>query len=278
MKKVFNSNAQLSHAWANQLQDEGRGSNMFFEGPAIYSYGYHYEIARFVIANNNEKVCFVNSNGYSNTTAKHTNHVHNAIPDGIKVFKVPFNSSNKLNIDLLTDVVSKLIEKVDQQLTQQLKARSDFKFFYDAYQNFEAIIEICELFGIEKPLYPTDWEAAKLKSKHLRETKKEREEKKAAKKLEKSIELLTKWLNHEYNGQLYDIPVHLRISKDGQLIETTKGAKVDKLEALKLLFKLRKGENVNGYKLDGFTVIENNNEAVKIGCHTISWNIINQIF
>jgi len=88
---------------------------------------------------------------------------------------------------------------------------------------------------------------------------------------------LTKWLNHEYNGTLYNIPVHLRVSNDGKLIETTKGAKVQMSEALRLLSKLRNGEDVNGYKIDGFTVIENNADRVKIGCHEISWNIINQL-
>ena len=48
MKKVFSSHASLSHAWANQTHEIGKASAMFFEGPVIYSWGYHYEIARFI--------------------------------------------------------------------------------------------------------------------------------------------------------------------------------------------------------------------------------------
>jgi len=45
MKKVFSSHASLSHAWANQTHEIGKASAMFFDGPVIYSWGYHYEIA-----------------------------------------------------------------------------------------------------------------------------------------------------------------------------------------------------------------------------------------
>jgi hypothetical protein len=62
MKKVFSSHASLAHAWANQTHEIGKASAMFFDGPVIYSYGYHYEIARFIQAPNGEKVCFINSN------------------------------------------------------------------------------------------------------------------------------------------------------------------------------------------------------------------------
>ena len=60
MKKVFSSHASLSHAWANQTHEIGKASAMFFEGPVIYSYGYHYEIARLIDAPNGQKVCFIN--------------------------------------------------------------------------------------------------------------------------------------------------------------------------------------------------------------------------
>ena len=100
---------------------------------------------------------------------------------------------------------------------------------------------------------------------------------KELKKLEKSQGLLSKWLNHEFNGQLYDIPVRLRLSKDGKQIETTKGAKVETAKALVLLEKLQKFDAV-GENINGFTVIENTLDHVKIGCHVIAWPVINQVF
>lgn len=276
MKTVFSNNSQLAHAWANQLQNFGRGSSMYFEGNIIYSYGSHYQIAQVIASPNCTKVYFVNSNGYSNSTAKHTNHVVNAIPDYFPLFKVPFKN-NKFNVEDLPLIIDNMMLKGKNHLTDQINARSYFGHFAAASQLFEDVDLICELFDLPKPKLPDNYLDAQIKAQHLRETQSIREEKKAAKELQKSLELLTKWLNHEYNGTLYNIPVHLRISNDGKLIETTKGAKVQMSEALRLLSKLRNGEDVNGYKIDGFTVIENNSDRVKIGCHEISWNIINQL-
>lgn len=276
MKQVFTNNSQLAHAWANQTFPLSRGSSMYFEGNIIYSYGKHYEIAQIVTAPNGEKVYFVNSNGYSNTTAKHTAHVWNAIPDIYPSFKVPFKN-NKFSVEHFPEIIDNMMLQGKNYLTDQINARTNCGYFVAASQLFEDVDLICELFDLPKPQRPNNYLDAQIKAQHLRETKTQREYKKQAKQHEKSLDLLNKWLNHEYNGTLYNIPVHLRVSNDGKLIETTKGAKVQISEALRLLSKLRNGEDVNGYKIDGFTVIENNSERVKIGCHEISWHIINKL-
>ena len=286
MKKVFSSNSELAHVWANQLQYEGRGNSMFFYGPVIYSYGTHYEIARFVTAPNGQSVCFVNSNGYSSSTAKHTNHVCNAIPDGILVFRVPFISgvagywhrqTRFIDINQLDKVIDAMLIQCKNLVFDQLKAVSNFFYFLDANEKFDEIKEICNLFELEIPARPENWDKAKEKADYLRATQGEREKAKELKKLEKSQGLLSKWLNHEFNGQLYDIPVHLRLSKDGSKIETTKGAKVETAKALVLLEKLQKFDAV-GENINGFTVIENTLDYVKIGCHVIKWGVINEVF
>lgn len=277
MKKVFSSNAELAHFWANQLQHEGRGNSMFFEGPVIYSYGYHYEIARFIEAPNGQRVVFVNSNGYSNSTAKHTNHVHHAIPDGVPVYRVPFYR-NHLTVEALPGLIEAVSVEIKNLCYDQTKARTNYGLFYQASEKYTNLVEIAELFGLQAPVRPENWEPARLRAEHLRATVLDRELAKKEKAKAKNQELLTKWLQHEYNGQLYDVPVHLRISKDGQLIETTKGARVGLSEALRLLSKLRNREDVKGETINGFTVIENTESAVKIGCHVISWPIINQFF
>lgn len=286
MKKVFSSNSQLAHVWANQLQSEGRASSMFFYGPVIYSYGHHYEIARFLETDNGQKVCFVNANGYSNSTAKHTAHVWAAIPDGIPTFKVPFatgstysyNRVHHIDVQSLPGIIAAMLVECKNLCHDQIKARTNFYSFSQAAGRYETIVEICQLFNLEIPARPENYEAARIKAEHLRNTQGERQRAKELKELEKSKELLAKWLQHEFNGQLYNVPVHLRISRDGKLIETTKGAKVDLQAGLRLLAKLRNGSDVKGEKIDGFTLIENTLDHVKIGCHTISWPVINQLF
>lgn len=286
MKKVFSSHSALAHAWANQLQPEGRASNMFFEGPIIYSYGKHYEIAQIVTAFSGIDVCFINSNGYSNSTAKHTRHVINAIPNGMLGFKIPFGtnklpqygSKNHFHIEDLQDIINNMAAYCQELIDKQLKARSNYYLFTQAFDLREDILTICDLFDLDFPNEPIRWEDARNKSEFIKANYEDAQKIKEAKELEKSKDLLEKWLKHEYNGQLYNLPVHLRVSKDGQLIETTKGAKVSFSEAFILLDRLRKGEDVIGYKIDGFTLIENNSNAIKIGCHVIGWDVINNFF
>jgi hypothetical protein len=68
MKKVFN-NTDLVHTFAQRTQSEGKTSNrnLFFEDDKIYSYGYHYEMGRFL----DDETILINDKGYSNSTAKH---------------------------------------------------------------------------------------------------------------------------------------------------------------------------------------------------------------
>jgi hypothetical protein len=287
MKKVFSSNSQLAHAWANQLQYEGRANSMFFYGPVIYSWGQHYEIARYVDAPNGQKVCFINSNGYSNSTAKHTRHVSNAIPDGIPTFYVPFavdrsfysyTNYHTFSVDKLGGIIDILLVECSNKIFDQLKARTKYYSFNEAAGIYTKIEQICELFGLPVPARPEKWTEAETKANFLRDTVVERQTAKQQKELEKQRELLEKWLRHEFNGQLYNIPVHLRVSRDGRLIETTKGASVGVEAAFRLLDRLRANEDVKGEKIDGFTVIENTDQAVKIGCHVITWPVINQLF
>ena len=285
MKKVFSSHSKLDHAWANESQNEGRASNMFFKGNIIYSYGHHYEIARFIDAPNGQKVCFINQNGYSNSTTKHTIHVSRAIPKNIVKYYVPFVRSggyyqkdNNISIEKLPTIIENMALNCKNLCFDQIKARTNTCYFRQAASLYSNILEICILFNLDAPAMPDNYNDAENKFNFLVNTQIQRDNIKSEKQLEKSKELLTKWLNHEFNGQLYNIPVHLRISKDGKNIETTKGASVEYTRGVELFNKLVNKENVNGHKINGFTLLENSSEAVTIGCHVINWPVINQFF
>lgn len=284
--KTFRNNAELSHAWANGTHNEGKASNMHFRQDVIFSYGSHYEISRKVISPiTGQTVFFVNSNGYSNTTAKHTNHVWNSIPDGVHAFKVPFiqaltiyGKANYFRIDNLPAIIERMALYVLNHCTDQINARSYFGHYAAASSLYVDIMAICGLFGLQCPPRPENWIEAENKANLLRATVTERQKIAEQKKLEKNRELLNKWMNNEYNGQLYDIPVHLRVSKCGKFVETTKGARVTMDQAQVLLSCLKAGHDVKGYNIEGFTVIENTPEHVKIGCHVINWDAINRVF
>ena len=77
MKTVFD-NRQLAHVWAQQKQPEGRGSHMFFDGASIFSYGRHFEIARFVTRHKRRAV-LVTTRSYSISTSRHVEYVRGAL-------------------------------------------------------------------------------------------------------------------------------------------------------------------------------------------------------
>jgi hypothetical protein len=149
MKTVFNSNTQLAQTFAIQSQSHGRTASMFFEYGTAYSYGYHYIGAKFVMANNGEKVCFVNSRYYSPTTAKHCGELWNAIPDGIKVFRVPL--PRVFDLDQLPTIIKVMTENAENHLAKQFTARKSTVNFYIANNLISDIKEISELFGLNVP-------------------------------------------------------------------------------------------------------------------------------
>jgi hypothetical protein len=68
------SNKNIAKLWMNQTKPFAKGSNFFFEGTKIYSYGYHFLIAEIV----GDKVIF-NTEKYSQSTSKHQSIVKMAI-------------------------------------------------------------------------------------------------------------------------------------------------------------------------------------------------------
>lgn len=83
MKTVF-SNSEIPHLWAHQTQSEARnsGNTLFFEGSTIYSYGYHFPIARII-----GDVVLMTTQNYSVTTSAHVTEVRRACSH-LKVFNV----------------------------------------------------------------------------------------------------------------------------------------------------------------------------------------------
>ena len=81
MKTVFSDVSQVTHLWANQLQDNAKnsGHNFFFSGKTIYSYGYHFPIAKHVTNDNGQSCVLFTERSYSLTTAKHISVVRQAV-------------------------------------------------------------------------------------------------------------------------------------------------------------------------------------------------------
>ena len=152
MRTVFNSNQDLANIFAAQNQVLGRTKSMFFEHETAYSYGRHYIAAKFITADNGQKVCFVNSRNYSVTTAKHVQNLFNAVYSNqpqTKVFRVPI--PRNFGYWQIGEVLKQMKEEAESYFKKQLSARtSDFNYTI-AMRIAGDIKEISELFSLCVP-------------------------------------------------------------------------------------------------------------------------------
>jgi len=279
MKKVFSNHSEVCHVWANNtdLNAIGRASNIFFEGDTIYSYGRHFILGKRFI-HNNRVITFLNTKSYSNSTSKHQNHLRSAV-NGL-TFAINFPNNSCFEISHLGQVRRDLEEEIKGLIKKQLRARSNDYYIREINskaslitrlnQSFPDIVTPINLFEIK------DYQKASLYAINLRNNREEREQAKQAKKVEKEKEYLTQWLNGSWSGQLYNLPIYLRFNDN--YIETSHGAKVPTLQAFKLLKDIREGKDCKGTRIGNYTVIETTLDYIKIGCHVIKWEIINEFF
>lgn len=86
-----------------------RNSNVFADGDSLYSYGYHFEMARVLRAKNGKPRLFLlNGDTYSHTTSRHQSTVRSAInKEKLPSVIIPFSALDAAGIDRAT------IEQVD---------------------------------------------------------------------------------------------------------------------------------------------------------------------
>ena len=290
MKTVFTPN-ELPHVFARQSQIEGKtsGRNFFFERNVIYSYGYHFPIARILESG----IVLFTNRSYSNTTAKHINKVSYALNHKDKIYVnnpnasvvdnlIAFSNDLKAEFDIIentrrrphtrdaakasvnniTTTATAYCVAMDTTLEKQIKlldkapfaerliAASVFKKAMDAgYDHTKFLLNLNK----------------KLTAKQLKADK----ERKI-----KAQEKLDKWLAGESNTYYLDTqftPLMLRkrvIDEETTIVETTMGASVS-FKAAKVLYDLIKsGRDIKGHVIDNYTVIGING-TLKVGCHEI---------
>ena len=170
----------VAHLWANEKKESARGSNFFFEGESIYSYGYHFEAGRIVRNKRGEKAYLINSIHYSSTTSKHQYFVRSAIPTDSKIFSVGYNMSNTGNMAFVT---SKL-ESIKDAIEKYKRVRTELTY-RDVWGVFKNMMDYIEFFGMGTPQrllkksanewlgtnHELSWKSDKIKREHVRELK-----------------------------------------------------------------------------------------------------------
>ena len=268
------SNYQLVHVWANQEQEHGVGSNMFFERDTIYSYGYHFPICKIENVSGENYYLFTTSE-YSNTTAKHKHLVLRAIPDQTNIIKVK-------KVDICPGNVDFMVNDIKETIQKDLKAR--FCIYTDKIiEQVENLKKYCSLFGFNVPCDFCDEikmsislqaqkEANKLKQDERKVKTLEEREQAKKEKLLKDIDKFHSFKLNNISSSRYD---YLRVN--GDYVETSRGVKVDARLCRIIYCMINSGKDMTGRHLENYTIQTVNEECIKVGCHTFQRTEVDNI-
>jgi regulator of replication initiation timing len=294
VRQVYPS-GQVIHLWANQSQTSARSSNVFYQDNRIYSYGMHY-LAGQLHKVNGKTIAVVNTQRYSNTTAKHLAWIRGATRHLPTVF-----GSDPSNLKLAIQ------ETQDQLLTELMDQFNRRKFwfygstnssFYGRRDNEYCIVnqvlrfnEACKASGFSKYILPIDQDFVSLLNSHARlqfEKEKEKERLKntpeaiakreaLAEKAREEARLkaqddLKAWLDGSAAYATASVralePQYIRIK--GDEVETSRGASVPLSHAMRLLMKILNNSFSPSEKVGHFKLDEVNKDQIRIGCHKLS--------
>lgn len=140
------NNYMVAHLWANEKKESARGSNFFFEGESIYSYGYHFEVGRIVRNKRGEKAYLLNNEYYSTSTSAHQRYIYGAIPTGSKVFSVGYNMSDDGSMAFITSQ----LELIKEVIEKYKKVRTELSY-RDIWETFKNLMDYIEFFDMGTP-------------------------------------------------------------------------------------------------------------------------------
>jgi hypothetical protein len=275
MKKVFSSSSDIAHLFANKLQEEARTSNnsFFFRNNTIYSYGYHFPIAKHIEFKGVQALLFT-LRKYSNTTAKHINYVSQATNHLNKIYcahpEAPHEDNFKFWLEQCQEICNKLAKaKKPEIYLNQLSGVNDLVVKYASFFDIDVPISLAAILATSnKEEYATylanrrELEAAENKRKEAQLKAKHKEE-------------LAKWNNFELSRLYSRIDVdYLRLNVD--TIETTQGVKIDLVTGKRFYESILNNTLLVGQHVLGFEVLSVDSKHIKVGCHNFDVKYLKQ--
>lgn len=290
------NNRRVAHLWANQAKPHARGSNFYFDGPALYSYGGHFCVGRIVENKRGRRAYLLNSDAYSPSTSRHQRYARNAIAGGATVFYVPGASTRHSdNRERFRDRMRAALARIGTRRTAD-RIRGDIVDARDAAQAFNDYSAFFGLHGRLKlptfaPVYAA--RAARYESNAEKRHERKRAEWEAgapareaaerarlqeqAERCAKEREEFRAGLPRRSYGSLG--PCMLRLS--GNTFKTSQGADVPRAEGVAMLrfiaarlrggmVPFQAGEDGRAAPVaGGFTLRRISRDEVVIGCHHI---------
>jgi hypothetical protein len=221
----------VAHVWAQQKQAEGRGSNFYFRDATIYSYGVHFPIARFVTNDKGARAVLFTTRTYGMSTAKHLNYTRDALHGlDVPVFHVAHNELNRHadNRAAFEATAAKLYSKA-------ARARSNAAWLQnECAATINHANRYAEFFGLAWNLAAPEFTPAAMeRARRLDyDSKAAKREETAARKAAYAAALVLAcdaWRTFSRPPEgvyvnIGDAPTMLRVTADGQTVQTSRGA------------------------------------------------------
>lgn len=273
------SNSEVAHVWANQLKKSAKGSNLFFEGERIYSYGYHFTLG---ILYPEKNTVILNKTNYSVTTSRHQSIVRSASRQYKQIWA--FNPDSPMSE---ATTIIRMLQNLKDDYKAKIKKARVIAEMHSILSNFKEFIELVDFKLLEVHKQDLSEIEAFLNSNEVKERlrleaerEKKRLERKALEEKNKYQIERDRFLSHKVNriyshGQ-YDL---LRISQDGSRVETSQGIQIP-VPVAKLSFQMLKTvppERLPGKNIGPYQIISLDNGVLKIGCHKILMTDIEKI-
>jgi hypothetical protein len=276
------NNREVAHLWNAQARASAKGSNFYFEGPTIYSYGPHFPIARIHSKRNDSLVLF-NAARRSNSTSKHQSYTRQACSNR-HVVTVPhvdprYRNEHGANLDYLAAQQAGALKAAQRRVTTSAvqwdrNAADSARTAYSVY---------CAFFGIRRKALPTleaEFNAAAARAQRIENpdpaSADKRERAKAARKAAKEVKerkarelaavhdmayrtdrrLHGAFTSHgHFNRSLASGPVMLRVTEFADApacIETSMGARVPLAAAPMVWRMVERARSFGAFERSGF--------------------------
>lgn len=280
------NNSQVAHVWANETKPQGNGSNFYFRGPTLYSYGPHFVVGRIVRNRKGKRAYILNSSRYSMSTGRHQSYAARAIATGEIEFSVanPAGDHDTNRADYKARIAASLANvpgaRSARTLRDAIDTASSLANEYNRYSAFYSLrgrVKVPQLNAADRArltLY-TGREATREANRDARWA--------AERKAREAAELLTeaerreKFRNGEPRFGRIGGPCMLRYNDGLARFETSQGADITRESGLAMIrfialnYHSGRTYDMGGQAVsaDGFTLRSITAEAVTIGCHVI---------
>lgn len=285
------NNAQLAHKWAAQTKQSGRGSNFYFDGPTIYSWGGHFPVASFTDATvRGMRVVLFTSRSYSMSTSRHKGLARSAL-QGLDVVVI---ECPEVLAGQYSSLHSENLEHFKTEFENATLKASRARSYADAYIRDAAIAQhnaatYAEAFALEIPQWSQDAISPELlaRANAAAAERKAKEERDRARRAEEYAQKIAAWRNGASANEcelwrFAGEDTALRVSRDGKHVETSRGATITMRTAHELYRRALSmigrddAEREKAARLcphvDGFAMREFCADgSIVVGCHTLKW-------